>query len=293
MKRMSQSVGLIGLWLMLLCATGCALFDSWSTPVFCLSLHREVRRNAFAPDTALIQPVYDVMGRNEHTVSRFPIVDSSCFGGAELVHGLVLDPLELPQVLAEAFFLAKNGRPGPVVIDIPWDVQQAVCDPQSSPEPSLHKNEIVSTPKAESIDALRTLVKECRRPCLFVGGGIIHSNANKELLAFAEAYQIPVATSLMGIGAFPDDHRLSLKWLGMHGCYAANKAVHECDLLIGVGVRFSDRVTGNLAKFAPRAKIVHADVDPSEINKNKHADLAIVCDAKELCCSCIVSPWVP
>ncbi len=231
-------------------------------------------------------PMVVITGQvNQHLIGKNAFQETDIIGMTRLCvkHSyLVLDPLELPQVLAEAFFLAKNGRPGPVVIDIPWDVQQAVCDPQSSPEPSLHKNEIVSTPKAESIDALRTLVKECRRPCLFVGGGIIHSNANKELLAFAEAYQIPVATSLMGIGAFPDDHRLSLKWLGMHGCYAANKAVHECDLLIGVGVRFSDRVTGNLAKFAPRAKIVHADVDPSEINKNKHADLAIVCDAKEL-----------
>ena len=137
---------------------------------------------------------------------------------------------------------------------------------------------------------LRELLKESRRPCVFAGGGIIHSNANKELTAFAETYQIPVATSLMGVGAFPENHRLSLKWLGMHGSYAANKAVHECDLLIGVGVRFSDRVTGNIRKFAPRAKIVHVDIDPSEINKNKHADLPIVCDAKGLLLAMLEKP---
>ena len=231
-------------------------------------------------------PMVVITGQvNQHLIGKNAFQETDIIGMTRLCvkHSyLVLDPMELPQVFAEAFYLAKNGRPGPVVIDIPWDVQQAVCNPVFSTEPSMRKIATDATPKAESIEALRTMLKESRRPCMFVGGGIIHSNASKELLAFAEAYQIPVATSLMGIGAFPENHRLSLKWLGMHGCYAANKAVHECDLLLGVGVRFSDRVTGNIAKFAPRAKIVHADIDPSEINKNKHADLPIVCDAKEL-----------
>ena len=230
-------------------------------------------------------PLVVITGQvNQHLIGKNAFQETDIIGMTRLCvkHSyLVLDPLELPQVFAEAFYLAKNGRPGPIVIDIPWDVQQAVCNPTSSPAPSLHKTSNVFTPNPEGVEALRTMLKESRRPCLFVGGGVIHSNASKELLAFAEAYQIPVATSLMGIGAFPEGHRLSLKWLGMHGCYAANKAVHECDLLLSVGVRFSDRVTGDIKNFAPRATIVHADIDPSEINKNKHADLPIVCDAKE------------
>ena len=230
-------------------------------------------------------PLVVITGQvNQHLIGKNAFQETDIIGMTRLCvkHSyLVLDPLELPQVFAEAFYLAKNGRPGPIVIDIPWDVQQAVCNPTSSPAPSLHKTSNVFTPNPEGVEALRTMLKESRRPCLFVGGGVIHSNASKELLAFAEAYQIPVATSLMGIGAFPEGHRLSLKWLGMHGCYAANKAVHECDLLLSVGVRFSDRVTGDIKNFAPRATIVHADIDPSDINTNKHADLPIVCDAKE------------
>lgn len=231
-------------------------------------------------------PLVVITGQvNQHLIGKNAFQETDIIGMTRLCvkHSyLVLDPLELPQIFAEAFYLAKNGRSGPVVIDIPWDVQQARCCPQFPKQPVMHRITTSLAPQAESVEALRTLLKECHRPCLFAGGGIIHSNASQELLAFAEAYQIPVATSLMGIGAFPEEHRLSLKWLGMHGCYAANKAVHECDLLLSVGVRFSDRVTGDIKNFAPRAKIVHADIDPSEINKNKHADLPIVCDAKEL-----------
>ena len=239
-------------------------------------------------------PMVVITGQvNQHLIGKNAFQETDIIGMTRLCvkHSyLVLDPMELPQVFAEAFYLAKNGRPGPVVIDIPWDVQQATCVPEFSVHPSSHRVMADMTPKAEDVAVLRELLKESRRPCVFAGGGIIHSNANKELTAFAETYQIPVATSLMGVGAFPENHRLSLKWLGMHGSYAANKAVHECDLLIGVGVRFSDRVTGNIRKFAPRAKIVHVDIDPSEINKNKHADLPIVCDAKGLLLAMLEKP---
>lgn len=231
-------------------------------------------------------PMVVITGQvNQHLIGKNAFQETDIIGMTRLCvkHSyLVLEPKELPQVFAEAFYLAKNGRPGPVVIDIPWDVQQAMCIPEFTEDPCLHRVMADMTPKEEDVSALKEMLKESRRPCVFAGGGVIHSNAAQELLTFAETYQIPVATSLMGVGAFPENHRLSLKWLGMHGCYAANKAVHECDLLLGIGVRFSDRVTGDIKKFAPRAKIVHVDVDPSEINKNKHADLPIVCDAKGL-----------
>ena len=195
---------------------------------------------------------------------------------------LVLDPADIPEVMAEAFYLASSGRPGPVVIDLPKDVQQALCVPDYDAEFDLRAYTVPQEAPAAAVEAIRKAVQACERPCVYAGGGIIHSAAHEELLAFAERYNIPVVTSLMGVGAFPEDHPLSLKWPGMHGAYYANYALNECDLLIGIGVRYDDRVTGNVDTFARHATIVHVDIDPSEINKNKRADIGVVCDAKDL-----------
>jgi acetolactate synthase-1/2/3 large subunit len=193
---------------------------------------------------------------------------------------LVLDIADIPRVVAEAFYIANTGRPGPVVIDLPKDVQQASCVPEFPESPRPRAYAVPTEVPTEAVEELRQAITECERPCLYVGGGIIISDASAELLQFAESYNIPVATSLMGVGAFPERHDLSLKWPGMHGTYYATYAVNEADLLIGIGVRYDDRVTGPVKTFATGAKLVHVDIDPSEINKNMHADIAAVCDAK-------------
>lgn len=205
---------------------------------------------------------------------------------------LVLSPEEIPGVFAEAFYIANSGRPGPVVIDIPKDVQQASCVPDYDVDPigSAKAYGVESAVEDSDVAELRAAIQECERPCLYVGGGIIISGAHEELLHFAEGYNIPVATSLMGVGAFPEDHPLALKWPGMHGTYYASYAVNECDLLIGIGMRYDDRVTGNVDTFAVGAKIVHVDIDPSEINKNKRADIGIVGDAKDLLGKMLADP---
>jgi acetolactate synthase I/II/III large subunit len=205
---------------------------------------------------------------------------------------LVLSPEEIPLVVAEAFHIANSGRPGPVVIDLPKDVQQALCVPDYDVDPigSARAYGVKCTVADSAVAELRTAIQECQRPCLYVGGGIIASGAHGELLQFAENYNIPVATSLMGIGAFPEDHPLALKWPGMHGTYYASYAVNECDLLIGIGMRYDDRVTGNVDTFAVGAKIVHVDIDPSEINKNKRADIGVIGDARDFLGKMLVDP---
>ncbi len=193
---------------------------------------------------------------------------------------LVLNAEDLPRIFKEAFHLATSGRPGPVVIDIPKDVQQALIRPVFPNKLEL-RNDIV-LPEADDgkLDEILALLDGAERPVLYVGGGIISAGAEKELYAFAERTQIPVATTLMGVGAFPETHELSLKWFGMHGSAAGNWAVHESDLLLAFGVRFDDRITGAVAKFAPRATIVHVDIDASEHNKNKVVHYPVVSDIK-------------
>jgi acetolactate synthase-1/2/3 large subunit len=195
---------------------------------------------------------------------------------------LVLSVEQIPEVIAEAFYLANSGRPGPVVIDLPKDVQQAVFNGTLESVARPRTYTVTREATATDVESVRDAIRDCERPCLYVGGGIISAEASQELLQFAEAYNIPVTTTLMGVGAFPEEHSLSLKWLGMHGTFYANYAANESDLLIGLGARFNDRVTGNVNQFARKAKIVHVDIDPSEINKNKPADIGIVCDVKDL-----------
>ena len=195
---------------------------------------------------------------------------------------LVLDIHELPRVFKEAFHLAKSGRPGPVLIDIPKDVQQAKFTPVYPDKIEFRSTYATATTHAtdEQLAQILALVAEAKRPMLYVGGGIISAGAQPELLAFAERANIHVATTLMGVGAFPESHRLSLKWFGMHGTAYGNWAVDQSDLLLVLGARFDDRITGDVHKFAAHAKIVHVDVDASEHNKNKRVNLPVCSDIK-------------
>ena len=195
---------------------------------------------------------------------------------------LVLDANDIPQIMKEAFYIAKSGRPGPVVVDIPKSVQQQQIEFKFDDHCEIEAYEPDITFDPEDVEKIKDMIRASNRPCIYAGGGIISGGAHEELVRFAEAYNMPVVTTLMGIGAIPDDHPLSLRWLGMHGSYAANYTANECDLLIAAGSRFSDRVTGNPQKFAVNARIIHIDIDESEINKNKYADLGVHANVKHL-----------
>ncbi len=195
---------------------------------------------------------------------------------------LVLDAKELPRIFKEAFHLAKSGRPGPVVIDIPKDVQQAKFQP-AFPSAVEFRNTYAAASQHATDDQLKHvlgLLSEATKPVLYAGGGIISAEAERELKEFAERGNIPVATTLMGVGGFPETHPLSMQWFGMHGSAYGNWAVDQCDLLMVVGARFDDRITGDTGKFAAHARIVHIDIDASEHNKNKRVLLPIVSDVK-------------
>ena len=195
---------------------------------------------------------------------------------------LVLTPEDIVPSIVNAFHLANTGRPGPVLIDIPKNVQQAKIPFVFDPQPTLKTYSIPGRVSRDQIEAIRAAIAKSERPCIYAGGGIIAAGAAKELTEFAEKYDIPVVTTLMGVGAIPEDHPLSLKWLGMHGTYYANYAANESDLLLAFGARFDDRVTGSVESFARDAKIVHVDIDQSEINKNVHADIGVVADIREV-----------
>ena len=193
---------------------------------------------------------------------------------------LVMDVNDIPRVVKEAFVIATTGRPGPVWIDVPKDVQASTSQPVFPS--SVELRGLNEPPKADdlTLHEILGLIEKAERPMLYVGGGIISAEASKDLLKFAEATDIPVTTTLMGIGCFPETHALSCKWLGMHGSVYANYAVDECDLLLAFGVRFDDRVTGKVSDFAKKATIVHVEVDNAEINKNKTVHLPILSDVK-------------
>ena len=192
---------------------------------------------------------------------------------------LVTDPDEIPQIVHEAFHIAATGRPGPVLIDFPKDILNAPTgwtEPNGINLPGYKPTVAGHVPR---IREAAELIAAARRPVLYVGGGIIKANAAGPLRTLAERTAVPVTTTLMGRGAFPDDHPLALGMPGMHGTYAAISALQRADLLIAIGVRFDDRVTGDPATFAPEAKVIHVDVDPAEIGKVRHADVPIVGDA--------------
>ena len=193
---------------------------------------------------------------------------------------LVLDVEDIPRVIQEAFFLASSGRPGPVLVDIPKDIQQQMAVPVWDTPMSLpgYIARLPKPPSTESLEQVLRLVGESRRPILYVGGGCAASG--EELRRFVELTGIPVTTTLMGLGNFPSDDPLSLRMLGMHGTVYANYAVDKADLLLAFGVRFDDRVTGKIEAFASRSKIVHIDIDPAEIGKNKQPHVSICADVK-------------
>ncbi|XP_044408926.1 acetolactate synthase 1, chloroplastic-like [Triticum aestivum] len=194
---------------------------------------------------------------------------------------LVLDVDDIPRIIKEAFFLASSGRPGPVLVDIPKDIQQHMAVPSWGTPMQLPNRYIARLPEQPATDLLEQVIHlaaEARRPVLYVGGGC--SASGDELRRFVELTGIPVATTLMGLGNFPSDHPLSLRMLGMHGTVYANYAVDKADLLLAFGVRFDDRVTGRIEAFASRAKIVHIDIDPAEIGKNKQPHVSICADVK-------------
>ena len=195
---------------------------------------------------------------------------------------LITDVHDLPRIFKEAFHLARSGRPGPVVIDIPKDVQQAKFRPVYPPTVEFRNPYVGCVHEAgdDQLKQLLALLANAKRPVLYVGGGIISAEASAELKTLAETANIPVASTLMGVGAFPATHPLSMQWFGMHGSAYGNWAVDQCDLLICAGARFDDRITGDTKLFAPHAKIVHIDIDASEHNKNKRVQLAIVSDIK-------------
>ncbi|MCK8519834.1 biosynthetic-type acetolactate synthase large subunit [Methanoculleus sp. 7T] len=195
---------------------------------------------------------------------------------------LVKDVADLDRTVQEAFYIARTGRPGPVLIDLPKDVTTShVKSGEAAPGPvSLRGYQPTYQGHVRQIDKALDLIARAERPLVYAGGGVVHSGASAELLEFAEATAIPVTTTLMGLGAVPGDHPLCLGMLGMHGTQSANYAVTECDLLIAVGVRFDDRVTGKIETFAPNAAIIHIDIDPAEIGKNRAVDVPIVGDVK-------------
>jgi acetolactate synthase-1/2/3 large subunit len=193
---------------------------------------------------------------------------------------LVRDGDDIARVMAEAFHIARSGRPGAVLVDVPKDILQGQCTFSWPPQMDLPGYKPNTKPHSRQVREAAKLIAAARKPVLYVGGGVIRGEASAELLELAELTGIPVVTTLMARGAFPDSHTQHLGMPGMHGTVAAVGALQKSDLLIALGTRFDDRVTGQLASFAPEAKVIHADIDPAEIGKNRHADVPIVGDVK-------------
>jgi acetolactate synthase-1/2/3 large subunit len=197
-------------------------------------------------------------------------------------HYLVQRTEDLPRVVKEAFHIATTGRPGPVIIDVPKDVQNRKVVADYDPPMNLPGYRPFRQASAEQLQGILALLRQSKKPIVYAGGGIIASGAAPYLRAFAEKTGVPVALTVHGLGGFPSEHFLCLNMLGMHGTVYANYAINEADLLLALGVRFDDRVTGKVSEFAKHGKIVHVDIDPSEINKIKPAHLPVVADVKDV-----------
>lgn len=195
---------------------------------------------------------------------------------------MVMDPSKLPDIVREAFFTATTGRPGPVLIDIPKDIQQAEIEFIKDTGKPHDKDNTPIENNLQGLEAAVKLINEAMRPVIFSGGGIISSNASKELIEFAEKINAPVSTSLMGIGGFPGSHKLNMGMLGMHGSFSSNFAFSKADLVIALGSRFNDRVTCRTDNFAKDASILHIDIDPSEFGKNVEHDLSLCGNLKSI-----------
>jgi len=195
---------------------------------------------------------------------------------------IVKDVRDLGRTIREAFYIASTGRPGPVLVDIPVDVEVAKCRDNAGTEMKLRGYHVKTKGHKRQILAAARAINESKRPVLYVGGGVTTANAHEELRALAEKAHLPVAMTLMALGSFDQRRPESLDMLGMHGSAYANYAVQQCDLLIAVGARFDDRVTGKVKSFAPNARIIHIDIDASSISKNVHVDIPVVGDAREI-----------
>ena len=193
---------------------------------------------------------------------------------------LVTDPADIPSAIAQAFHIASTGRPGAVLVDVAKDALTTKTNFEYPKHVNLPGYKVLNEPKAEAIRDAAALIASSKQPVLYVGGGIIKSNAEKELMKLAELTGAPVVTTLMALGSFPVSHKQNLGMPGMHGTVAAVTALQKADLLITLGARFDDRVTGKLSSFAPNAKIIHADIDPAEIGKNRKADVPVIGDLK-------------
>lgn len=194
---------------------------------------------------------------------------------------MVKDVKDLGRVVKEAFHIATTGRPGPVLVDIPKDVSSAMTEYEDAGTVFLPGYSPAARPDPRQLSRAVRAIAEAERPVIYAGGGVVNSGAHRELKELAEKMLMPVATTLMGLGGFPGDHPLSVGMLGMHGSKYANYAISDCDLLVAVGVRFDDRVTGKLESFAPNARVIHIDIDPAEIGKNVKVDFPVVGDVKQ------------
>lgn len=188
---------------------------------------------------------------------------------------------DIPRIIKEAFYIATTGRPGPVLIDFPKDIATGAIEIDEEPEISLPGYQPTLQPNYLQIRKLTEAISSAKKPLILAGAGILHAKATAELKEYAQQQKIPVVHTLLGLGGFPQDHELFVGFGGMHGCYAANMAMYECDLLLNIGARFDDRLTGNLEHFAPNATVAHIDIDPAEIGKNVPTKIPVVADAKE------------
>jgi acetolactate synthase-1/2/3 large subunit len=218
-----------------------------------------------------------------------PVIGTDAFQEADVVgittpitkHNYQVRRIEdLPRIVKEAFHIATTGRPGPVLVDIPKDLTTHLTSPLQQVEVNLPGYRPSVEPNPLRVNLLLQSLKSSKKPVILAGAGVLFANASEELVRFSERYQIPVVHTLLGLGGFPAQNPLFLGMAGMHGCYAANMALYECDLLINMGARFDDRLTGNLKSFAPTAKVAHIDIDPSEIGKNVLTHIPVVGDAK-------------
>ena len=192
----------------------------------------------------------------------------------------IRDTADIPRIITEAMHIATTGRPGPVVIDIPKDIQEKVVDYYNDPTVELPSYQPTIEPNGLQVKKILQELSQAKRPVILAGGGVNYADANKELIAFAERYRLPVVSTLLGLGAIPIEHDLSLGMGGMHGSYAANMAMNDADYIINVGARFDDRLTGNPTTYAPYATVAHIDIDPAEIGKVVKTAIPVVGDAK-------------
>ena len=198
-------------------------------------------------------------------------------------HNFMVTKVEdIPRLIAEAFHLASTGRPGPVLVDVPKDIQNQVAEFEWPVELELPGYRPTTSPHSRKIKQAVDLIAQSRRPVLYVGGGVIKANASAELAEFVEKTGIPVVTTLMALGSFPDSHPLHMGMPGMHGSVSAVASLQKADVVIAIGTRFDDRVTGDVESFAPEAKFIHADLDPAEIGKIREVEVPIVGDAREV-----------